>query len=204
MGLIRRWHLLLLVVIAVLWWMGRSPSSHPLPPSALPQPSLLPASAAVLQQDLRPVVELPLGEYTLHLLAEFALDARVLARERYRLGREAELSPWDYALGWGRMADADIARQFTIRQSGRWYYWRTDQLPIPQREVETSSANMHLIPANDQVRQALDGISAGDNVRLRGFLVEARGQDGWRWRSSLTREDTGDGACELILVTELL
>ena len=204
MGLIRRWHLLLLVVIVVLWWMGRSPSSSPHTPSALPQASLLPASTAVLQQDLSPVVEQPFGEYTLHLLAEFALDARVLARERYRLGREAELSPWDFALGWGRMAEADIARQFTIRQSGRWYYWRTDHLPIPQREVETSSANMHLIPADDEVRQRLDGISTGDTVRLRGFLVEARGQDGWRWRSSLTREDTGNGACELILVTEVL
>jgi hypothetical protein len=77
-------------------------------------------------------------------------------------------------------------------------------LPIPRREVETSSANMHLIPANDQVRQALDAISTGENIRLRGFLVEARAEDGWRWRSSLTREDTGNGACEIILVTEVL
>jgi hypothetical protein len=37
-------------------------------------------------------------------------------------------------------------------------------------------------------------------VIVRGYLVEARGADGWRWRSSLTREDTGAGACELIWV----
>ena len=24
--------------------------------------------------------------------------------------------------------------------------------------------------------------------------------DGWRWQSSLTRHDTGNGACELLLV----
>jgi hypothetical protein len=35
---------------------------------------------------------------------------------------------------------------------------------------------------------------------LRGFLVEARADDGWRWRSSLTRDDTGARACELVFV----
>jgi hypothetical protein len=63
---------------------------------------------------------------------------------------------------------------------------------------------MHLIPANDQVREALDRVNSGSTVSLRGFLVEARGEDGWRWRSSMSREDTGDGACELILVTDVL
>jgi hypothetical protein len=40
-------------------------------------------------------------------------------------------------------------------------------------------------------------------VTLRGRLVEASGADGWRWRSSLTREDSGAGACELVLVDAL-
>ena len=203
MSLIRRWHLVLLALIVVLLWMGRSHS--PVPESSeLPQVSLTPVSAEPLQQNLTPPAELEFGQYSLRLLAEFALEARVLARERYRMGREADLSPWDFALGWGRMAEPEIARQFTIRQSGRWYYWRTEQLPIPQREVEISSANMHLIPANDQVREALDRVNSGSTVSLRGFLVEARGEDGWRWRSSMSREDTGDGACELILVTDVL
>lgn len=203
MSLIRRWHLVLLALIVVLLWMGRSHS--PVPESSeLPQVSLAPVSAEPLQQNLTPPAELEFGQYSLRLLAEFALEARVLARERYRMGREADLSPWDFALGWGRMAEPEIARQFTIRQSGRWYYWRTEQLPIPQREVEISSANMHLIPANDQVKEALDRVNSGSTVSLRGFLVEARGEDGWRWRSSMSREDTGDGACELILVTDVL
>jgi hypothetical protein len=36
-----------------------------------------------------------------------------------------------------------------------------------------------------------------------GYLVEVRGRDGFRWRSSLTREDTGNGACELVWVEKL-
>lgn len=203
MGLLRRWHFVLLAMIIVLVWMGHTHSPVP-KPSGWPAASLQPEYAAPQQTRLSSVVEHPFGQYRLRLLAEFALEARVLSRERYRFGREAELSPWDFALGWGRMADPDIAGQFSIRQSGRWYHWRTDRLPIPRREVETSSANMHLIPATDRVREALDRIDRGSTLRLRGFLVEARGEDGWRWRSSLTREDTGNGACEVILVTEVL
>lgn len=203
MSLLRRWHFVLLALIVALLWLGHSPSPEP-EPFSWPGVSLQPEYAAPVQKNLSPVIEQPFGEYRLRLLAEFSLEARVLSRERYRYGREAELSPWDFALGWGRMADPDIADQFSIRQSGRWYHWRTDRLPIPRSEVETSSANMHLIPATDRVREALDRVDTGSTLRLRGFLVEARGEDGWRWRSSLTRGDTGNGACEVILVTEVL
>jgi hypothetical protein len=30
--------------------------------------------------------------------------------------------------------------------------------------------------------------------------VQVNTPDGWRWRSSLTREDTGGGACEVVYV----
>jgi hypothetical protein len=33
--------------------------------------------------------------------------------------------------------------------------------------------------------------------------MEARAPDGWRWRSSLTREDVGNGACELVWVERI-
>jgi hypothetical protein len=46
-------------------------------------------------------------------------------------------------------------------------------------------------------------VRTGSVVRLEGYLVEARADDGWRWRSSLTREDTGNGACELVWVERL-
>jgi hypothetical protein len=41
-------------------------------------------------------------------------------------------------------------------------------------------------------------------VQLEGFLIEARRNDGWYWRSSLTRKDSGAGACELVYVTSVI
>lgn len=141
------------------------------------------------------------GDHELRALAEFALTARVLSTERYRTGREARLSQIDLALGWGRMADPKVVERLAISQSGRWYHWRYEGAPpIPHREIERSSANMHLIAATPEVARTLGALRRGDLVSLTGYLVEAKGSDGWRWRSSLTRDDTGNGACELIFV----
>jgi hypothetical protein len=128
----------------------------------------------------------------------------VLSVEHYRTGREADLSPTDIAFGWGKMADPAIADKLSISQGGRWYHWRySGKPPLPVREIETSSANMHLIPASREVAGALSAVDKGKIVSLRGYLVEVRARDGWMWRSSLTREDTGNGSCELVFVQAL-
>jgi len=133
-------------------------------------------------------------------LASFSIRARVLASKGYHFGREADLSPVDLALGWGRMSDEDVLKDISISQSSRFYYWHVNHFPIPREEIQSHSANMHLIPADANVKKTLQNIRVGNVVRLQGYLVEAKTADGWRWKSSLTREDTGGGACELVLV----
>lgn len=76
-------------------------------------------------------------------------------------------------------------------------------MPIPRREIETHSANMHMIPANDSVARSLARVGKDDRIRLSGKLVRIEADDGWRWVSSLSREDTGAGACELVWVESL-
>lgn len=138
--------------------------------------------------------------YRIEPLADFVIKARVLGREDYRFDREAELAPIDLALGWGPMSDEAVLDQIDITQSGRWYRWYAKQLPVPRRDIERNSSNMHLIPADASVEDTLDDVREGSLVELRGFLVEAKSDDGWRWRSSLTRDDTGARACEVFFV----
>ncbi len=140
------------------------------------------------------------NRYRITPLAEFNLKAKVLSRKDYSSGREADLSPVDLALGWGRMSDEGVLAALQIRQSGRWYRWKTDNFPIPRREIETHSANMHMVPADSSVESALKKARKGDLIRLSGKLIRADADDGWRWISSLTRNDTGGGSCELIWV----
>ena len=139
--------------------------------------------------------------YLLKPLAEFQTQARVLGAKHYSEDREAALVPVDLALGWKRMADDKVLEKIEIRQDGRFYFWKTNAFPIPRAEIETQSTNMHLIPADEIIEQSLKAVQPGETVIFSGYLVEARAQDNWHWRSSLTRTDTGAGACELVYVT---
>jgi hypothetical protein len=146
---------------------------------------------------------LTLNGYQIVPLADFSIEARVLSTKHYNLGREADLAPVDLALGWGRMSDETVLARIDISQSGRFYFWRTDDFPIPREEIETHSANMHMVPADQLIERQLKQVRPGQIVTISGQLIEAQAGDGWRWRSSLTREDTGNGACELVLVKSL-
>jgi len=131
------------------------------------------------------------------------VEARVLGAKHYSIDREADLAPVDLALGWGPMSQQGVLDALSISQSGRFYYWRTENFPIPRRDIETNSANMHFIPANQDIEKQLKEIDAGDQVKFKGYLVKIDADDGWRWMSSITREDTGGGACELVLVDDI-
>lgn len=146
-----------------------------------------------------------LAKATVTPLAGFSLQATVLSRENYSLGREAEYSPTDLALGWGPMKDIGIARKLDVSQGGRWFHfrWGAEGPPIPLSEIIRHSANMHMVPADAAVADSLAQIRAGDTVRLAGWLVRIDGDDGWHWQSSLSRDDNGDGACELVYVCSI-
>jgi hypothetical protein len=133
-------------------------------------------------------------------LAEFEAKALILHLKRYHSGRESDLSPIDLALGWGPMSDQSVVDRLDISQSGRWYEYKARVLPLPHKVISASSSNMHMIPADPEAEDVLDELHQGDVVWFSGYLVEIKASDGWKWRSSLSRTDEGNGACELVWV----
>jgi len=183
--------ILLVVLFAGHWWLSGRPIERPPGVMAPNEPR---------QQDLAdgPVFELP-GHH-LKALARFSLEARVLHAERYRYDRAAKISPIDLALGWGPMSANAVLDALDIEQYGRFFFWSARELPIDFPEITLHAANMHMIPANDDVRRVLLDTRIGNIVSLDGYLVEVTGTDGFRWRSSMTRGDSGGGACEVVYV----
>lgn len=175
----------------LFWWWRDDPIVHGPGVVAPEQPRQLAAERGE---------PFELHGYAVEPLARFELTARVLGREDYRSGREADLSPLDLALGWGPMSDEQVLEHIDISQGGRWYRWSAAELPIPARQISRHSANMHMIPVDDYIGDKLDQARVGSIVSLRGQLIEVRADDGWRWRSSLSRDDTGARSCELVLV----
>ena len=187
----------LLLAVAVLlaiaaWQHAHRPIAH--------EPGVLVAGVPLQENFDSSAWSLTKGDYTIRPLAKFSLSARVLSRADYSWDTESKLAPTDLALGWGRMSDSTVLDKIDISQSGRFYYWRVREFPIPEREIIESSANMHLIPADRIVQHEIDRARVGDVVSFAGYLVEADGPNGYRWISSLTRSDSGAGACELVWV----
>lgn len=142
-------------------------------------------------------------EFHFTRLASFEMRARVLHTERYRFDHFASVCPVDVAFGWGRMSDQKVLDQIEIWQSRRWYFWKVAFLPIPRDEIIAHSANMHLIPETEDVEDAVLSLRIGDIVKLKGSLVYLRDAGGAYMRSSLRRDDVGDGSCEVIWVESL-
>ena len=186
--------LFVLLILAVRSWERRE-IVHP--------PGVLVAESPV-QEVLAGSPTIRVDEFVLSPRASFRIRARVLSREKYYLGDEADLSPIDLALGWGVMSDQAVLDRIRVTQGGRWYFTRYEYpAPIPDREIIRHSGNMHLIPANGWVLDRVEDVRVGDVVQLRGFLVDVDRSDGFRWRTSLTRNDTGGGSCEIFYLEHI-
>ena len=197
---VRGWILLSAIALAATAWTELDLVRHPLPGVAAPED---PQQGRVEGGP----IHWPVGERTSALaLATYVIHGRVLSVKHYGYDAGAKIAPVDLALGWGRMSDWGVYNSLSISQRGRFYLfsWGPGGPPIPKREIEIHSSNNHIIPANETVASALQAVQANDLVWLEGDLVEVKGPNGFTWRSSLTREDTGGSACELIRVTNLV
>jgi hypothetical protein len=147
---------------------------------------------------------LQIGHWTLTVRADYQITARVLGRESYHFDALADLIPEDLALGWGPMSDSHNLQTIEISQSNRFYYWNASAgTRIGREAIISHSANTHVIPQNSEIQRQLSRLRPGQVVTLRGQLVDGLRNDG-RWiKTSLVRDDTGPGACEVLLVTEI-
>jgi hypothetical protein len=164
-----------------------------------PAPGVL-AVADPVQRDIESAPVIERGDFRLRPRAEFDATVRILHREDYSLGDLASLVPTDFAVGWGRMSDSAVLAGIEISQANRFYFWRTDTWPLERAEIESHSANWHVIPADESVRKVLARLRAGSVVELRGRLVDIEGREGGM-PTSLTRTDTGPGACEILFAS---
>jgi hypothetical protein len=188
------------LLLAVLGWLAWSSwSERPIHYSAG-----VVVQASPKQMNLRKVEQFQHEGFVISRKASFEIRARVLGKERYRFGTEADLSPVDLALGWGPMSNEQVIGQLDISQGNRWYYFKYAQPPpIPQADIIRHSSNMHMIPADRYTAKQLTGLRPGAVVSIRGYLVDVDRPDGWKWRTSMRRDDTGAGACEIVWVEQV-
>lgn len=185
-----------LVLLALLAWRDWSHRDIEYSPGVL-----IPEQP--VQETIKDEHPIQLEDFSLTRRAEFSLRARVLSSEAYWFGDEADLSPVDLALGWGVMSDQEVLDRITITQATRWYFTRYKlPAPISDAEIIRNSSNMHIIPADRRIRKKVTNVRRGSILLLKGFLVDVDATSGFTWRTSLRRDDTGNGSCEIFYVTD--
>ena len=136
-------------------------------------------------------------------LASYSVKARVIHAERYRHDPTSEISPVDLGVAWGAMSDQAVVDKCRFSNSGRFLHWRSKAAGFDWDAMGPLMGNMHVIPANESVRDRLLDLVKGSVFSASGYLVQVQ-RDGMKpWTSSLTRDDTGGGACEIMWVDSI-
>lgn len=105
----------------------------------------------------------------------------------------------DLCVIWGRNLETDDYQQVSFRSGSFTCYYR---YPSGVRFSMRAGSNNHLITDSEAIRDTIERVRVGDQVRLAGMLVNYQMND-WRdfWReSSLVRSDNG---CEVVFVEQL-
>lgn len=147
--------------------------------------------------------EIIFGKYKITKMAKYKISAVVVSKKDYSYGTESNFSPVDTALAWGKMSEKENIAKVRFSQSGRWYFYEYQEFPLGKEYIATHSSNHHLVPANSNLKKAVKRIKKGDKVVIDGYLISITGEN-YFWNSSLTRNDTGNGACEIVYVEKLI
>ena len=149
----------------------------------------------------------------LEYVANYEVSGRVVAKASYISNSVAnEAANKDVAIVWGKLATDEYLDMFTWKAPGnRFVYWKTKDMDwyrahTSDREIISLFSNNHLIAANEELSKEINGIKKGDFIRIKGYLVNLFWNENNRdrtWYTSTVRTDDGNGACEIIYVTDI-
>ncbi len=117
--------------------------------------------------------------------------------------------PWntkDLCLVWGENIKNGAYRKVAY-ESGDFTCFFKWSKPIDPPFSFNHIANNHVIPANKQVEETIKKIKIGDQIKLKGKLVnykvQTKDQQVFTRSTSTVRTDTGNGACEILYVESI-
>ena len=149
-------------------------------------------------------------DYRVEPLYSYVIEGIVVSLQQHDGDRmlhriwKDHLNVADLCVVWGHNASGvDLSEfdfwngQFTCfvqtNSNLAWASFRPDQL-----------SNNHLLSDDSWVRDRIQDLRIGDQVRLKGYLARYSHGNGFERGTSTTRTDTGNGACETLYVEDVL
>lgn len=152
-------------------------------------------------------------EYTIVPLATYEISAMLESKRFYSASDVdpedrlySKLVPVDLCVVWGKLVELAIDTKIRYNQGKRNCEWRTDvELPVDYKYVKSHFSNNHIIPANENIHNAIRGINLKEKVVLPGYLVNVflkkDEKESLFLQTSLKRTDGDDGkGCEVFYV----
>ena len=146
---------------------------------------------------------MPKYEYELYgLVVSYRLHDSTGGMMIHALNKD-HLNVADYCVVWGQSADPEILREFDFSNGQFSCQFGTNNQAAWEAFEPHQLSNNHLLAIDEWVRDTIDEIRIGDQIHLKGWLAHYQNPMGFERGTSITRHDTGDGACETILVDQI-
>jgi hypothetical protein len=152
-------------------------------------------------------------EVNIDYVASYNISGRVVKTYSYaQYGISNKLSPIDVGLTWGDLAKDENNIKVIWGNSGNrfltWTIYDTDWYnSYGAMNFQKHVSNNHLIASNDDISKKINAITEGEYIHLTGYLVnmtyELENGAKYSWNTSTSRTDSGDGACEIMYVTDI-
>jgi hypothetical protein len=198
--------LLSLLVVAATWWRRDAlpaPDFYDL--ASLQAPRQQPTARRpfrVEAGDQQYEIE-PLFDYELNGVVVSYHDADSVADIWHHGAWQDFLNVRDLCVLWGGNVRSAVYRDMDFSNDSWtcWAYWPDGQTGARFRMNELS--NNHLLTDDPRVKRVLMSARPGDHVRLSGVLARYRNPaNGFSRGTSVSRDDSGNGACETVYVTD--
>lgn len=142
----------------------------------------------------------PLYSYDLHGLVVSCHDSDGLFDYYHKLWGDT-LNVKDLCVLWGSNVQTDIYTKLNYSSGSYTCYVSTPDSDIWRRFDTSELSNNHLLTDDPAIAAALRDTAVGDQVRIRGYLSQYSHGQGFERGTSISRTDTGNGACETIFIT---
>lgn len=145
------------------------------------------------------------GPVEIYPRAKYEITAMVKSKKRY-VDYASRISKYDLVMGWGEVNQKEIDENVKYSQVGRWYRCdKTDMILTTYEYLGKHTANVHIIHKDKTVLKEIKKVKEGDLIKMKGLLVDVDFNEPGvsLWSTSLTRDDTGGGACEIMYVEEV-
>lgn len=197
----------LALLAASLWFSESLPKAEVIEASLLSEPEQRPLSLPPFTTEVGGV------EYSVQPRFSYDLHGVVVSRHDSAAWWDYIHKEWndnlnvvDLCVVWGENVQQDAYRSMSYSHD-QWTCWfSTGSSEVFSAFDSTAISNNHMITDSPQIASVLRSVRIGDQIHVRGYLADyAIHQDGaspFRRVSSSVRNDTGNGACEVVYVEE--